>query len=283
LRGFVSWVGRSSMEVTLEVCEQEKPEKKILESFFVMVARNDATGKSGSINPLQTENDPEARWRFVRGEVNKKRRSQESAESLRVVEPNPKEMSLIHKMMMDNKAHHSETSSVLMSSTELQHVTMTQPQDKNTRNKIFGGYLMRRAFELARSTAYLFCGPGSQPFVLAVDDITFLRPVHIGSLIRFTSKVVYCPEPESTSANQTRAFQVLVTSEITDLKTGEIDTSNTFHLTFGISQFGKDRSSIPKVVPQSYSEAMDFLDGKRRFEHSKSVAFISKSALYEFY
>ena len=131
---------------------------------------------------------------------------------------------------------------------------------------------MRSAFELSRSVAYAFCGPNSRPFFIAVDDILFLRPVEIGSMIRFKARVVYAPGGSS------RAFQVKVSSEITNLRTGETDTTNIFHFTYATQS-----CSVPEVVPESYQEAMDYLDGKRRFENCKELALRSRSELFIFY
>jgi acyl-coenzyme A thioesterase 9 len=48
---------------------------------------------------------------------------------------------------------------------------------------------MRIGSELAFSTAYLFAG--SQPFFVSLDDITFHKPVEIGSLLKLHATVIY--------------------------------------------------------------------------------------------
>jgi len=65
------------------------------------------------------------------------------------------------------------------------------PQEQNIHKKLFGGFLMRRAFELAWATAHVHTR--CRPWFMALDDITFLTPVEIGSIIKFDSKVVYVP------------------------------------------------------------------------------------------
>jgi len=50
---------------------------------------------------------------------------------------------------------------------------------------------MRRAFELAWASAHLHAR--CRPVFRALDDITFLTPLEIGSIIKFESKVVYVP------------------------------------------------------------------------------------------
>ena len=58
-----------------------------------------------------------------------------------------------------------------------------QPQQRNIHGRIFGGFLMRRAFELAFSTAYAFAG--AAPHFLEVDHVDFFKPVsnHQGHFI----------------------------------------------------------------------------------------------------
>ena len=47
---------------------------------------------------------------------------------------------------------------VLIRNTIASNSLICQPQQRNTAGRIFGGFLMRRAFELAYATAYLFAG-----------------------------------------------------------------------------------------------------------------------------
>ncbi len=83
--------------------------------------------------------------------------------------------------------------SVLLSHTQLSNVFICQPQHRNTHHRVFGGFLMRRAFELAFATAYQFAG--AQPVFREVDEVTFQRPVDVGDLVRFESVVVGTHQP----------------------------------------------------------------------------------------
>ena len=67
---------------------------------------------------------------------------------------------------------------LLIPSTRLSNILLTQPQHRNTAGRVFGGFLMRRAFELAFSTCYVFAG--ARPHFLAIDEVTFKLPVEIG-------------------------------------------------------------------------------------------------------
>ncbi len=55
-------------------------------------------------------------------------------------------------------------------------------QDKNLSGKIFGGYIIRLAYELGWLTAYRFL-QGKFPKCTQIDDIQFLGPVEIGSIV----------------------------------------------------------------------------------------------------
>ncbi|KAI3746727.1 hypothetical protein L6452_09166 [Arctium lappa] len=74
----------------------------------------------------------------------------------------------------------ADRDSILIKDTCLQNALVCQPQQRNTHGRIFGGFLMRRAFELAFATAYAFAG--SAPCFLKVD---------VGNFLHFKSCVLY--------------------------------------------------------------------------------------------
>ena len=76
-----------------------------------------------------------------------------------------------------------------LSETSLHNTFIMQPQQKNTAGRIFGGFLVRRAYELAFSTAYLF--GGASPRFLEIDSVVFRRPVDVGDLTTFKSAVLF--------------------------------------------------------------------------------------------
>lgn len=69
----------------------------------------------------------------------------------------------------------ADRDSILIRDTCLQNSLVCQPQQRNIHGRIFGGFLMRRAFELAFATAYTFAG--SAPLFVEVDHVDFLKPV----------------------------------------------------------------------------------------------------------
>lgn len=62
---------------------------------------------------------------------------------------------------------------LLMDSTRLSNTLTCQPQQRNMHGRVFGGFLMRRAYELAFATVHTFAG--SRPRFLQVDRVR-IRP-----------------------------------------------------------------------------------------------------------
>lgn len=58
---------------------------------------------------------------------------------------------------------------VLMHQTLLSNTFTCQPQQRNMHGRIFGGFLMRRAYELAFATVHMFAG--KRPNFIEVDQV----------------------------------------------------------------------------------------------------------------
>uniref|UniRef100_A0A5F8H2H5 Acyl-CoA thioesterase 9 n=1 Tax=Monodelphis domestica TaxID=13616 RepID=A0A5F8H2H5_MONDO len=254
--GYVSWVGKTSMEVKMHMYQlQDAVRHHILEATFVMVARDPESKGPAFINPLVLET-PEEEELFKQGELNKGRRIALTTASLLKMAPTAEERNAIHDMFLNTLDSRTVTfeSQVLrpdskwMEDTILKSLHICHPEKRNIFNRIFGGYLMRKAYELAWATAYQFCG--SRAFLAAVDDIVFQSPVEIGSLLFLSSQVCY------TEKNY---IQVRVHSEVSLPYTKEHKTTNIFHFTF----YAKE--NVPLVIPKTYGESMLFLDSRRHF------------------
>ena len=74
-----------------------------------------------------------------------------------------------------------------MSDAFLKSCVICHPQHRNIYGKIFGGYVMRKAYEISWSVAYVFGGKKIQPVFM--DDVAFRKPVSIGDLLFLSSQV----------------------------------------------------------------------------------------------
>lgn len=116
-------------------------------------------------------------------------------ESLLRVEPNDFEQKLIHDLFLSSvdvndfsfKKKSLPPNAVYMSDTNISNVILSQPEDRNAHNKIFGGFLMRHALELSWITAYNFSK--KRPTLEGISDISFHKPVNVSSAIKMHAKV----------------------------------------------------------------------------------------------
>lgn len=110
---------------------------------------------------------------------------------------------------------------------------------------------MRQAFELAWTNACLYSK--TTPRITVVDDISFRKPVLIGSLLFLSSQVVY------TNQN---LMQVKVHAQTVDPKTATKEFTNDFYFKF-LASYSEPNQKISEVIPKTYAESMMYIDGKR--------------------
>ncbi|CAG9537403.1 unnamed protein product [Cercopithifilaria johnstoni] len=255
--GFVSWVGRSSLETSMQLSQNiNGVTNKFLQTKFVMVAR-DAEGKKSLPNiPLVVTNAEEEAI-FNKGKEGRRLRKLNEECSLLKTPPNESEIGILHDIFKRNiesgrqKGHNGivPPNHVWIHDACLNDTVICFPIKRNIYGKIFGGFLMRKAMELAWSNASLFSGNRCR--ICGVDDIMFRKSVDVGSILVLSSQVCYSTD---------HYMELIVDAEVLDIVTGNRELTNTFFLTFQ-----SDRT-IPIVIPYSYSEGMLYLEARRRFD-----------------
>lgn len=141
------------------------------------MARDSKTRKAAPVNRISPESeiekllfdDAEARSKF-----RKRKRGQNTREHANG-EINRLEALLSEGRIFCDMPALADRNSILLRDTRLANSLICQPQQRNIHGRIFGGFLMHRAFELAFSTAYAFAGV--RPSFLEVDHVDFLKPV----------------------------------------------------------------------------------------------------------
>ncbi|CAL1538807.1 unnamed protein product [Lymnaea stagnalis] len=261
LKGQVTWVGRSSMECTMHL-EQEFDGalQKVITAKYLFVARNPETDTAGVVNPLDPQT-PEEIELFQLGEESKKTRQREGVKSLLKTPPTEDERLTIHDLFLSTvdlkagtfKIRVKPENTVWMDETIKKSLIICHPEQRNLYNKIFGGFLMRKAYELAWANASIYANTRPNMCKI-VDDIVFKRPVEIGSLLFLSSQasIVYTKGSD---------IQVHVHAEVVDPEKGTRETTNDFHFTFDTGV-----PNLPRVMPKTYAESMLFLVGKRHYE-----------------
>lgn len=311
LAGAVSWTGRSSMEISVkgyafedlistEIDESHLPDENVfLTANFTFVARNPLTHKSFAINRLLPVNEKE--WIDYRRAESYNAKKKLAAKNNSVIEPSDEENRLVHDMWKASKLVSSSPSSKLqfMKNTQFLSTLFMQPQYRNRHSyMIFGGYLLRQAFELAYCAAAAFTSAG--PRFVSLDSTTFKAPVPVGSVLSMNASVCYTEHLQDDSGEPAKispfnlpatnkisknpsAFllesgtlvQVKVDTRINNLDSADSKESGSFIYSFFVPD-SSTASQIASVVPQTYSEMMDYVEGRRRAQDTANyVATIS--------
>lgn len=262
LSGRVVWTGRSSLEIDMRVTSTWTADPWLVANF-TFVARDQVTQRATGIPPLlpETPEEQEAFERCERKNQERKRLRKLKKESTELSElgfESAQDLQLALSMVKEARPHLdmpalASSQSILMRDTRLENAIICQPQHRNTRGRIFGGFLVRRAFELAFSNCYLFAG--SQPRFREVDQVTFLQPVDVGNLLRFESRVLYT----STSKHLKPLVHIGVTAWVTRPEERSSVVSNEFHFKFE----KYDGGTVKKVLPATLEEAHSIIKTMR--------------------
>lgn len=144
-----------------------------------------------------------------------------------------------------------------------------QLDHRNVHGKIFGGYLMRKAYEAGwASVAVLLAGePGPEAGAGAapafglgrMSEVHFLRPVDVGDLLQITARPVYAVD--ST---------VVVMVEC-GVGAGGRGVQPTNRLFFEFALTGASAPSAPLVEPVTYADCVRFLAGRRQYRIARGL------------
>lgn len=130
---------------------------------------------------------------------------------------------------------------------------------------------MRHAYELAFSCCASFAR--ARPTFVSLDPSRFMNPVPVGSVLYLTAVVAYTDPPlveEDEQAGKTREsgktrVQVRVDTKVRNVEHGASKPTGQFNYTFLVD-------ADVKVMPQTYSEFMMYIDARRRVQQSDSEA-----------
>lgn len=261
LSGKVTYVGRSSMEIRMQIADDKGDEW--MEAFFTFVTLDPDTKKPVAM-PLLTPETMEERAHFELGALKAQAKKVARKHKFHLGQPLT-EVSLEldkHAAALLQEAGPlismpslADPHSILMASTKMQNAMIAQPQLRNLHERIFGGFLMRRAFELAFSNCYVF--GGARPRFLEVDDISFDSPVDVGDLLVFNSRVLYTKPDGGFLGDyvEDHEHHPLVMMEVeawvTEPEKAIARVSNIFHFTFALPKGTPCR----KVLPSNIDEA----------------------------
>ena len=138
---------------------------------------------------------------------------------------------------------------------------LCQPQQRNITGRVFGGFLMRRAFELAFASCYVHCG--SRPRFAELERVEFMAPVAVGDLLRLRGKVLHvsswgaaAPPPSEVTV------RIRVRADVVKPEQAASEVSNTFVFAFkvplrrGEGKKEEGALSVKRVLPETREEAL---------------------------
>jgi acyl-coenzyme A thioesterase 9 len=277
LFGQVTWTGKSSMEIRMK-CIQEGCSQEWLDAYVTFVTLDPISKKPTKLPPL-VPSTPEEIADFdagaIRAKMKKVRRMKNQSNTTSNEVQVLAETLLTQAGPLLNMPSLADPHTILLKNTKMQNAEIAQPQTQNLHNRIFGGFLMRRAFELAFSNAYLF--GGSRPIFVEVDEVSFTSPVDVGDLLVFNSCVLYTEDEVDLTEyfhdyHRTVSFgtklplvHIEVEAWVTEPEKVSAKLSNLFSFTFALSPKPNDsttnasehyrQNKVRRVLPSNIDEA----------------------------
>jgi acyl-CoA hydrolase len=171
------------MEVGIRVEQPGDPDVHVASCYFTMVARSTTEERSLALPPLEPGDDLERR----RAQKAVRRREQQRAEEAAEHGPPSREefdlLARLHEAQEQPGFDGKLAGDFVTESWERMY-----PEQENVPRKIFGGYLVRRAYELCSVSAQRLVP--DRPLIATVNRIAFLHPVRLGDTLHFVCRVV---------------------------------------------------------------------------------------------
>ena len=250
LRARINYVGRSSLEVGIRLEHGAPSPIHLASCYFTMVARSGEgeASRSAALQPLEYGDGLEKRrsWKAIA-----RRESYRKEQAAATEPPSREEYALlagVHAAQEQPGFSGRLVSELVTSNWERMY-----PEQENVPQKIFGGYLVRKAYELATINAEEIAP--DRPVIIRVNRINFLQPVRLGDKLHFVSRIVYtgstsiCVEVNIERVSRDRVTRAL---------------SNTCVFTFANVDGDMIPRPVPPVYPTTYAEDARYLEAYRR-------------------
>lgn len=245
----INHVGRSSLEVGIRVEQPGDPVKHIASCYFTMVARSGVGEGAVSVALPGLEYTEEIEQHRA-AKALQRREDYKSQQALLREPPSREEF----EMLTSLHAAQDEPGfkGLLAGQLTADAWERMYPEQENVPKKIFGGYLIRRAYELS-SICCEQVAP-QRPIPTAVNRINFFHPVRMGDTLHYTSRVVYssvsliCVEANIERISRDRTTKAL---------------SNSCLFTFRNVNKDLEDQPVPQVYPTNYGEDARYLAAHR--------------------
>jgi len=260
----VNYVGRTSLEVGVRVEQPGDNPHHVASCYFTMVARTGTGDDARSIElpPLRYDDDYEVR-REQRAIARRERHRNTQSEAIEP--PTREEFALLQGLRAAQDR--PDFAGALARDLTIGSYDLTYPEHENVPKKIFGGYVIHRAFMYSSICAELIAP--DRPTIVAVNRINFHHPVRIADKLHFQSRVAY-----------TGTSSICVETDIVRISRDRSSTSlcNTCVFTFANVDAELRRRPVPPVYPTTYAEDARYLAAYRRHVARKAIVSELRSA-----
>jgi acyl-CoA hydrolase len=244
------------MEVGIRIEHPGPNPLHVASCYFTMVARvgSGDAARSVPVEPLECVDEMERRRSRIAGE--RRARSRELA-ALPSAPPTREEFDLLARLRaaQEDPASGGRLAGELVAGSW----ERVYPEQENVPTKVFGGHIVRRAYELAAIQAEEIAP--DRPVLVRVNRINFLQPVRIGDKLQYTSRITYtgrtsiCVEVSIERTSRDRVTRAL---------------SNTCVFTFANVDTEMTPRPVPPVYPTTYAEDARYLDALHRHHHFRT-------------
>lgn len=243
-------VGKSSMEVGIRVECLGAGSSHLATCYFTMVARSTDAGEARSLAlpALEYKQEIEQK-RYHKAEERRRKYREELAKAEEM--PSLDEYLFLKKLHKEQEA--PDFGGIRAGALVLESNLRAYPEQENVPKTVFGGYLIRKAYELAALAAELVAPDRVVP--VQVNRINFNQPVLLGDQLKFTARIVYTGRTTVTVQSDIERFS---------RRGGDKALSNSCLFTF--RNVGPDMSPqpVPFIYPVTYAEDARFLNAYRQ-------------------
>jgi acyl-coenzyme A thioesterase 9 len=248
----INHVGRSSLEIGIRVSQPGDPANHVASCYFTMVARS--TVGEGAVSVVLPALQYVDELEQNRAEKALARRAEYKRQKAALLEPPSRQ-----EYEMFTELHRAQDEpdfqGMLVGRMATDSWERMFPEFENVPQKIFGGYLIRRAYELAAICSELVSPDRS--IIAAVNRINFYEPVRMGDKLHYTAQVVYthesfiCVEANIERISADRSSRAL---------------SNSCLFTFTNVDRNLAHRSVAQVYPTTYAEEARYLAAHRSYQ-----------------
>ncbi len=246
----INHVGKSSMEVGIRIECLGEGSSHLATCYFTMVARSTDGGeaKSLSLPPLQYPDEIDIH-RYQKAE----QRRQAYRDGLAKAEEMPSHDEYLFLKKLHKEQEHPGFDGIHAGRLMIESTCRAYPEQENVPTTIFGGYLIRKAYELAALAAEMVAP--DRPVPCKVNRINFNQPVLLGDQLKFTARVVY-----------TGKTTIAVQTDIERCSRSDSDKSLSNSCLFTFRNVGSDMSPrpVPFIYPVTYAEDARLLNAYRQ-------------------